>query len=66
VNRVGEDGNKNYHSGDSTIIDPLGNILFTQADEPVVHSIELHKETLNEIRSKFPFGKDADAFQIIQ
>lgn len=66
VNRVGEDGNKNYHSGDSTIIDPLGNILFTQADEPVVHTIALHKETLNEIRSKFPFGKDADAFHIIQ
>jgi len=66
VNRVGEDGNKNYHSGDSTIIDPLGNILFTQADEATVHTIAFHKETLNEIRSKFPFGKDADAFQIIQ
>ena len=66
VNRVGEDGNKNYHSGDSTILDPLGNILFTQADEPVVHTIALHKENLTAIRSKFPFGKDADAFQIIQ
>ena len=66
VNRIGEDGHNSYHSGDSTIIDPLGNILFTQADEPMVHTIKLKKENLNEIRNKFPFGKDADAFQIIQ
>jgi predicted amidohydrolase len=66
VNRIGEDGHNSYLSGDSTIIDPLGNILFTQADEPMVHTIKLKKENLNEIRNKFPFGKDADAFQIIQ
>lgn len=66
VNRVGEDGNQIAHSGDSMIIDPLGNILFSKENEEVVHSIELTKESLNEIRSKFPFWKDADHFHILQ
>jgi predicted amidohydrolase len=66
VNRVGEDGNQIAHSGDSTIIDPLGNILFSKENEEVVHSFELTKESLNETRSKFPFWKDADHFHILQ
>lgn len=66
VNRVGEDGNQIAHSGDSTIIDPLGNILFSKENEEVVHSIELTKESLNDTRSKFPFWKDADHFHILQ
>jgi len=66
VNRVGEDGNQISHSGDSMLIDPLGNILFTQAHEEVVHSFELTKDTLNNTRNSFPFWKDADQFNILQ
>jgi predicted amidohydrolase len=66
VNRIGNDGNNVYHSGDSMIIDPLGNILFTNAHEAVTHTVELQKEALNEIRSHFPFWKDADQFHILQ
>lgn len=66
VNRVGEDGNQIAHSGDSMIIDPLGTVLFSKEKEEVVHSVELTKESLNEIRSKFPFWKDADHFNILQ
>ncbi|MFX8848627.1 nitrilase-related carbon-nitrogen hydrolase, partial [Acinetobacter baumannii] len=35
VNRVGNDGNEIYHSGDSMIINPLGEVLFTHAHEEI-------------------------------
>ena len=66
VNRVGEDGNRINHSGDSMLIDPLGNILFSKQQEEVIHSFELSKDSLNETRKKFPFWKDADQFNIFQ
>jgi len=66
VNRVGEDGNQINHSGDSMLVDPLGNILFTKQFEEVVHSFELTKDTLNDTRIRFPFWKDADQFNILQ
>jgi predicted amidohydrolase len=66
VNRVGTDGNNIAHSGDSMVIDPLGTVLFNQANEAIVHSFELTKELLNEVRTKFPFWKDADDFHILQ
>ncbi|MEI6086103.1 MAG: amidohydrolase [Bacteroidota bacterium] len=66
VNRVGEDGNQINHSGDSMLIDPLGNIIFTHPYEEVVHSFELTKDTLNDTRNRFPFWKDADQFNILQ
>ena len=64
VNRVGEDGNNIYHSGDSMIIDPLGEILYHKANEEDVFTYTLQKERLNEVRQKFPFWKDADDFII--
>ena len=66
VNRVGEDGNQINHSGDSMLIDPLGNILFSKEQEEVIHSFVLTKDSLNQTRNKFPFWKDADQFNILQ
>jgi len=66
VNRVGEDGNKIYHSGDSMIIDPLGEILYHKAHEEDVFTYTLQKEKLEEVREKFPFWRDADSFQLHQ
>lgn len=66
VNRVGEDGNQINHSGDSMLIDPLGNILFSKQQEEVIHSFVLTKDSLNQTRNKFPFWKDADQFNILQ
>jgi predicted amidohydrolase len=63
---VGEDGNQINHSGDSMLIDPLGNILFTKQFEEVVQSFELTKDILNNTRNRFPFWKDADQFNILQ
>ena len=64
VNRVGLDGNNIYYSGDSTIIDPLGEIIYQRADVEEVYTHKLVKEQLIEIRAKFPFWKDADPFKI--
>lgn len=64
VNRVGNDGNNIYHSGDSMVINPLGEILYNKAHEEAVFTITLNKEDLVNIRTKFPFWKDADDFKI--
>jgi omega-amidase len=65
VNRVGNDGNNIYHSGDSMVIDPLGEILYEKAHEEAVFTIPLSKERLNEVREKFQFWRDADGFDIL-
>jgi omega-amidase len=64
VNRVGNDGNGIAHSGDSMVIDPLGSILYHKEYVEDMFTITLQKEALDEIRTKFPFWRDADAFEI--
>jgi omega-amidase len=64
VNRVGNDGNNMYHSGNSMVIDPLGQVLYHKADEEDMFTITLDKIKLHEVREKFPFLKDADSFNI--
>jgi omega-amidase len=64
VNRVGNDGKNIYHSGDSMVIDPLGEILYEKANEEDVFTIPLSKERLKEVREKFQFWRDADSFEI--
>jgi omega-amidase len=64
VNRVGDDGNKIYHSGDSMIVDPLGEILYHGVGKEEVFTLTLEKEKLDAIRERFPFWKDADRFHI--
>lgn len=65
VNRVGNDGNNIYHSGDSMVINALGEILYHKTHEEDVFTITLQKNSLAEIRNKFPFWRDADNFMII-
>lgn len=64
VNRVGNDGNAIYHSGDSMIIDPMGEVLYHKKDEEDVFTISLDKKHLETIREKLPFLRDADGFMI--
>ena len=64
VNRVGDDGNGIYHSGDSMIVDPLGELLYQKANDEDVFTYTLQKEKIIEVRNKFPFWKDADSFNI--
>lgn len=65
VNRVGNDGNDIYHSGDSSIIDPVGEIVYHKAHDEDVFTYTLSRQHLTELRGKFPFMKDADKFMIL-
>ena len=65
VNRVGNDGNNIHHSGHSMVIDPLGEVLYQKENEEDIFTITLTKEKLEEVRTKFPFWKDADDYNIL-
>lgn len=60
VNRVGTDGNGLDYSGDSAVIDPVGNTLFTIHNEPALRTVTLSKEILENWRRDFPAWLDAD------
>ena len=65
VNRVGTDGNNIYHSGNSLVIDPLGQVLYHMPDDEDVNTVTISKDYLNEVREKFPFCKDGDGFSLV-
>jgi predicted amidohydrolase len=65
VNRVGEDGNQIYHSGDTQVLNPLGEKLYHCVHEEAVHTLTLNKEDLQAVRNKFPFWRDADPFKLL-
>ena len=65
VNRVGMDGNKNYYSGDSMIVDPAGKVLYSKSDKEDICTMTLDKTVVDELRKKLPFLYDADSFHII-
>lgn len=64
VNRVGEDGHGIEHSGDSMLVDPLGEVIYTKSNGADIFTHTLDKENLETIRERFPFWKDADQFII--
>jgi predicted amidohydrolase len=64
LNRVGIDGNNIYYNGNSMIVDPLGEILYQKNEVEDVYTYTLEKQKLEEMRNRFPFWRDADAFQI--
>jgi predicted amidohydrolase len=65
VNRVGNDGNDIYHSGESAVINYKGEeISGISAHEESIETVELHKEELENFRSQLPFLEDADSFTL--
>lgn len=64
VNRVGTDGNGVVYSGDSMLIDPLGEIRIAERYVEAVKSATLSRNELDEVRAKFPFLKDADRYEL--
>jgi len=64
VNRVGDDGNNHYYSGDSSVINYKGEVLFTEPDKEIIHTHTLNYEDLKAFRHKFPAHLDADSFTI--
>lgn len=65
VNRVGNDGHNIYHSGDTSLIDPVGEIIYHKAHDEDAFTYTLSRTHLEELRAKFPFMKDADEFMIL-
>jgi predicted amidohydrolase len=66
VNRVGTDGNGIYHSGDSMVVDPLGETCYHKAHDEDIFTITLDKEKLLDVRNRMRFLDDADSFIIQQ
>ena len=60
VNRVGMDGNGHRYCGDTSIVDPMGQVVKSVRDEEAIISGTFRAATLNEYRSKFPAWMDAD------
>lgn len=65
VNRIGNDGNSIYHSGDSAVINFKGEIISNiKAKEVATETVLLSKSELNEWRNDFPAWRDSDDFDI--
>lgn len=65
VNRIGEDGNGIYHSGNTAVHDPMGTQLSdTEPHVQTVEVVELYYSQLQRLREKFGFLNDRDRFEI--
>lgn len=64
VNRIGDDGNDIHYTGDSMVVDPLGEVLQTAGSREEVFTYTLTLEKLQAVRVRLPFLKDADPFII--
>jgi len=63
VNRIGSDGNGFVYSGDSLVINPIGEILNQiKTGEPNIETVTLSATELQKARERFPFYLDADSF----
>jgi predicted amidohydrolase len=60
VNRIGIDGKGLNYNGDTSIIDPTGDIIFQKSNEESTYQYLLKKEELQNIRKNLPFLKDRD------
>ncbi len=64
VNRVGTDGNNITYSGDSAVVDYLGQPLLELGAEEQSVTVELDSASLSDHRERFPAWMDADDFTI--
>src|SRR3989344_3735997 len=65
VNRVGNDGNDIYHSGDSVVLNFKGEaIRKIESGKESISTITLNYKDLEDFRKQFPVMLDADDFEI--
>ena len=64
VNRVGIDGNGIEYNGQSSIIGPKGDTIFTVEGMESIKTIELSSNALQAYRDRFPAYLDADDFSV--
>ena len=62
VNRVGIDGNGHQYVGNSSIISPLGELLFKETEKEKVITHTFQYSIIEESRQRFPFLNDRDEF----
>ncbi|MBS1593845.1 MAG: amidohydrolase [Bacteroidetes bacterium] len=65
VNRVGDDGTGVTYTGDTSVIDPLGNILYRKEGDQDIFITTLSYTELVKVRRQFQFLRDADPFQLL-
>lgn len=65
VNRIGYDGNGHYHSGDTSVIDMIGNVIYQTAHMEDIFTVRLNKNKLQATREKLNFLEDRDTFVFI-
>ena len=58
VNRVGTDAKGHDYSGDSVLIDAMGNCRWLESSQEQVNTFVINKNELNRIREMLPFLKD--------
>jgi omega-amidase len=64
VNRCGTDGNGEPHQGDTALLDPLGNPVVEAGDQSGLFSFTLPAQTVPDVRQRFAFLDDRDAFRL--
>ncbi len=64
VNRVGNSGPDIRYTGESSLIDPVGEVLFRESNHEVVRTATLSANQLAKTREALPFLKDRDSFEI--
>ncbi len=64
VNRVGNDGNNVEYSGQSSIISPKGDTIFSVEGIEAIRTTTISANSLQAYRDKFPAFMDADDFSI--
>lgn len=64
VNRVGKDGHGIEHSGYSQVSDPLGQVTTQIRDHEGIETVRLDRALLEDVRTRMPFWRDADSFEI--
>ena len=65
VNRVGNDGNDIYHSGDSVVLNFKGEAISKiESGKESIFTITLNYKELEDFRKQFPVMLDADDFEI--
>lgn len=58
VNRVGTDGNDLDYAGDSTVIDPMGNVLASASEVETILLADVEADEVARVRARFPFMAD--------
>ena len=65
VNRYGTDAKRNAYSGDTTVVDGTGQLLYHVANRTAVDTHPLDLEPLQDYRLRFPFLSDRDRFNLL-